>query len=117
VILERCLARLGRHSECAEVLERRAAAAESNEAAADMMVELGDLHLIALSDAASAAAAYRRAIEQVPGHANAGLQLGALRKGERFPSSRPVEPLAKAAPAGAPRAKLLCELATVRLDS
>jgi tetratricopeptide (TPR) repeat protein len=52
-ILDRCLARLGRHGERTEVLERRAAAAESDEAAADLMVELGDLHLVALSDFAA----------------------------------------------------------------
>ncbi len=117
VILERCLARLGRHAECAEVLERRAAAAESNEAAADMMVELGDLHLVALSDAPAAEAAYRRALEQVPGHTNAGLQLRELlRKSERFADLAAfLEQLAKAAPAGPARAKLWCERAALHL--
>jgi hypothetical protein len=42
------------------------------------MVELGDLHLLALSDAASAEAAYRRALEQTPGHAGATVQLREL---------------------------------------
>ena len=117
-ILERCLARLGRHGECAEVLERRATAAESNEAAADLMVELGDLHLVALSDLGSAEAAYRRALEQVPGHTNAALQLRELlRKSERFAElASLLEEIAKAAPAGAVQAKLFCELAGLRLE-
>ncbi len=117
-ILERCLARLGRHGECAEVLERRATAAESNEAAADLMVELGDLHLVALADSSSAEAAYRRALEQVPGQTNAGLQLRELlRKSERFAELATfLAQLAKLAPAGAARAKLCCELASLRLE-
>ena len=116
-ILERCLARLGRHGERAEVLERRAAAAESDEAAADLMVELGDLHLVALADASSAEAAYRRAIEQAPGHSNASLQLRELlRKGERFAELATfLEQRARSAPAGVTQAKLLCELAELRL--
>ncbi len=117
-ILERCLARLGRHGERAEVLERRSAAANSNEAAADLMVELGDLHAVALSDPASAEAAYQRALEQVPGHAGASVQLRELlRKSERFADlARVLEQLARSTPAGAPRAKLLCDLAELQID-
>ena len=117
-ILERCLARLGRHGERAEVLERRMAAAESNEAAADLMVELGDLHLLALSDPTSAEAAYRRALDQVPGHADASVQLRELlRKSDRFAELATfLEQLGNSAPPGAVRAQRLCELASLRLD-
>jgi len=117
-ILERCLARLGRHGERAEVLERRAAAANSNEAAADAIVELGNLHLSALADLAGAEASYRRALEQVPGHAEASTQLRELlRKGERFAElASLLEQIAKSAPAGAERARLLCELAELQTD-
>ena len=116
-VLDRCLARLGRHGERAEVLERRMAAAESNESAADLMVELGDLHLLALSDPASAEAAYRRALEQTPGHAGATVQLRELlRKSERFDELCAfIEQMASLALPGAARAQRFCELAELRL--
>ncbi|HXZ84647.1 MAG TPA: hypothetical protein VEI82_04070, partial [Myxococcota bacterium] len=117
-ILDRCLARMGRHAERAEVLERRMAAAESNEEASDLMVELGDLHLHALGDGANAEAAYRRALEQVPGHAGAGAQLRELlrQSGRGGELCALIESLARSAPAGRGRAALLCELAQLRLE-
>ena len=117
-ILDRCLARVGRHAERAEVLERRMAAAESNEEAADLMVELGDLHTQALGHSANAEAAYRRALEQVPAHAAAAAQLRELLRntgrGEELCAL--IEGLATAAPAGRGRAALLCELARLRRE-
>src|SRR5258706_4227406 len=73
-ILDRCLGRLGRHAERAEVLERRIAAAASNEDASDLIVELGDLYVEALGESANAEAAYRRALEQFPAHVAAAAQ-------------------------------------------
>ena len=118
-ILDRCLARMGRHAERAEVLERRMAAAESNEDAADLMVELGDLHLHALGDARNAEAAYRRALEQVPAHAAGAAQLRELLRssGRGGELCSLLEGLARSAPQGRGRAALLCELAQLRLEA
>jgi tetratricopeptide (TPR) repeat protein len=117
-ILDRCLARMGRHAERSEVLERRMAAAESNEEASDLMVELGDLHLHALGDGANAEAAYRRALEQVPAHAAAAAQLRELLRstGRGAELCQLIEGLAHSAPPGRGRAALLCELAQLRLE-
>ncbi|MFI5314406.1 MAG: tetratricopeptide repeat protein, partial [Myxococcota bacterium] len=117
-VLDRCLARIGRHAERAEVLERRMAAAESNEEAADLMVELGDLHSHALAHSANAEAAYRRALEQVPAHAAAAAQLRELltSTGRRGELCALIEGLSSAAPVGRGRAALLCELAQLRLE-
>jgi tetratricopeptide (TPR) repeat protein len=118
-ILDRCLGRLGRHAERAEVLERRIAAAESNEDASDLMVELGDLHVQALGHSANAEAAYRRALEQFPAHVAAGAQLRELLRssGRTGELCGLIESLAAAAPSGRGRAALLCELAQIHVEA
>ncbi|HTO53327.1 MAG TPA: hypothetical protein VMR50_08070 [Myxococcota bacterium] len=117
-VLDRCLARMGRHAERAEVLERRMAAAESNEDAADLMVELGDLYAHALAHSDNAEAAYRRALEQVPAHAAAAAQLRELLRttGRSHELCGLIQSLANAAPQGRGRAALLCELAQLELE-
>jgi hypothetical protein len=111
-VLQRCLGRVGRNAERAEVIERRIAAAESNEDAADLMVELGDLYRTALDDAASAEASYRRALDQLPAHVSAIAQLRELlRKDDRIEElTRLIEGLASAAPSVRARAALYCEI-------
>ena len=117
-VLDRCLARLGRHAERAEVLERRIAAAESNEDASDLIVELGDLHVQALGHTANAEAAYRRALDQFPAHVAAAAQLRDLLRstGRSAELGGLLESLAAAAPPGRGRAALLCELAQLHLE-
>ncbi len=117
-ILDRCLARLGRHAERAEVLERRIAAAASNEDASDLIVELGDFYVQALSQSANAEAAYRRALDQFPAHVAAAVQLRQLLRssGRSAELCALLESLSAAAPPGRGRAVLLCELALLRLE-
>jgi hypothetical protein len=92
------------------------AAAESNADAADLMVELGDLHQQALGDSAGAEAAYWRALEQVPAHASAAAQLRELlgSAGRASELRGLIERMANAAPPGRGRGALLCELAQLR---
>ncbi|TMQ05936.1 MAG: tetratricopeptide repeat protein, partial [Deltaproteobacteria bacterium] len=69
--LERVLARSSRWPELAAVLRRQADAAEDDTQTAEYLWRLGDLQEATLGDAGAAVAAYREALQLVPGHAGA----------------------------------------------
>ncbi|MFQ5697806.1 MAG: tetratricopeptide repeat protein [Myxococcota bacterium] len=65
-VVGRLLGRLGRHTERAEILERRIRIEAEGSAREALLTELGDLYSGELSDPERAASAYRRAVHENP---------------------------------------------------
>lgn len=117
VIMDRCLARLGRHDQRIDVMETLIRLAETPLDRANRAVDLGELFEEKLDDSARAEAAYRRALEIRTLHTLAGDRLKTLlRKLERFEElAEFLEEAARGEGVGAAQAAHWCELADLML--
>ncbi|MCP4007307.1 MAG: tetratricopeptide repeat protein [bacterium] len=116
-VMDRCLERLGRHTERADVLARRANQTENASDAAAMFMRLGELRAQTLNDPQAAESAYKSALERLPSDKHAISALSEmLRKSERFEELATLVENLACIPESGNCSELWCELGAIRIE-